>query len=73
MEGPLLFGACCHRGSELTIGATWEGSVAVLSILVSSLNFKLLCLWTCETCICFMCGVPSETLKFVGFIYVYLC
>jgi hypothetical protein len=58
MEGPLLFGACCQRGSELTIGF-----VAALSILASSLkywNFKLLCLWTNETCICVICGVPSE-------------
>jgi hypothetical protein len=33
MEGPLLFGACCQRGSELTIGF-----VVALSILVSSLK-----------------------------------
>jgi hypothetical protein len=73
MEGPLLFGACCQRGSELTIGATWEGFVAALSILASSLNFKLLCLWTYETCICVMCEVPSETFKFVRLIYDSQC
>jgi hypothetical protein len=31
MEGPLLFGVCCQRGSELTIDF-----VAALSILASS-------------------------------------
>jgi hypothetical protein len=37
MEGSLLFGAWCQRGSEITIGATSEGFVAALSILASSL------------------------------------
>jgi hypothetical protein len=69
MEGPLLFYACCQRGSELTIGAIWKGSMTALSILALSLKFKLLCLWTNETCICVMCGgVPSETFNFVRLI-----